>query len=622
MIVYTFEDNQVVAKTLSEQQKSFVCGEIAQKWLTWSANIEGMRKNRDSLVERTKPKICKKDDDDWHSKIELNRPYQYYSKLYGILYETFYDKIASYVKMPQELFNAVYHKALNIENKKELLVSINDMLEFGEVVASAEKRETFSKQVYPISEITNVDPANIVSIKEDSFVARVKTGEDIKFVRINPVNFAYDPLVWPGTKDFDECDKIVKQWLTKEQILNNKTYEITREELDQLIGNNYAPNQQSQDRDDKDVVRRYNQVEVLTYYGDFYIDGQYYNDYVAVTIAREKLVYFQPRNLYTPGIYYYPYHAMGNGARGTSPLFYILDLCLLEQKTLNTSVDFMELQKNKPCYAPVGFFEESTTKIEPGLHITYKPGMQDPTAIIPIEFNAQPLQLFEAATNQLTEEIAGIDNGKLSEKSEALTEAEIKRIATSENLIPNMIISGIMLNVISKYLTDCVALVTNQQPQETVIKTAWEYANEQLQMQNVIAALDKIAEADPTMVNMQNSAQKTFEAMGVNAGEYLNDGRTQQIIQNFSELSDAVLQQLVQIGQQLQVEENNLTKASKMMGQIQDDIYRSTLRESWKNMGTMPTEVPVPNGQGAMVVPVTAVTPETQVKNKTAVTAD
>jgi hypothetical protein len=72
----------------------------------------------------------------------------------------------------------------------------------------------------------------------------------------------------------------------------------------------------------------------------------------------------------------------------------------------------------------------------------------------------------------------------------------------------------------------------------------------------------------------------------------------------------------------LQVEQNNLTKASKMMGQIMDDEYRKVLRKSWEETGALPESVIVPNGQGVMEVPVTKVLPETQVKNKVSTTAD
>lgn len=618
MIVYNYENNSVVEKVLTDDHKTKIVGDISNKWIMWSEPIKRLQKDRQIMVDNIKPKKCGKDDKDWHSKIQLNRPYQYYSKLFGTLYETFYDKIPSYLKMGKENFDKVYPVALNENNKKELLVAVNDMLEYGEVVASAELKTVYEKRAFPISDIGTVDPASIVSVRPDSFVAKVETGREINFVRINPCNFAYDPLIVPGTKDFEDCDKIVKMWKTKQEILTNKSYEITQEELDSIIGTFESPNQESQDRNDTDVIYRYNQVEVLTYYGDFVIDGQYYNDYVAVVVAREKLVYFAPRNIYTPGIYYYPYHAIGNGARGVSPLYYILDLCELEQKTLNDSVDFLQLQKNPPCYAPAGFFEEEVTEMSPGKHITYRPGMQDPTAIIKIPFDAQPLMVYEAATAQLTEEIAGIDNGRLSEKSEALTQEEVRRIATNENLIPNMIISGIMLNIVSKYLTDCLGIVEGAEQETTLVKTAWEYANEQLQMQNVVAVLEKVASADPTMVNMQSAAQKVFESMGVNAAEYLNDGRAQSILSATGNLDDDVLQQLAEIGQELQVKKDNETKARKMMSQTQDNLYRKVLREA-AEAGAMPTSVVLPDGQGSIEVPVLPVTPSTLVENRDSV---
>lgn len=624
MIVYEYENNSVVERNLSEDEKSQVVNSINSKWTTWSSPIEKLRRNRNSVTSRAVPKTYNAEDKkDWHSKIELNRPYEYYSKLYGLLYETFYDKISSYIKMGVDRYKEVYNRAFSIENKKNLLVCLKDLLDSGEIVASAELKNTYKKSVLPIEQISMVDPANIVSIREKSFVVKEKTGEEISFVRINPMNFAYDPLVVPGTKAFDGCDKIVKQWKTKQEILTNKSFEITKAELDQIISDNQQPNEKTLgDSSDKDQTVRYNQIEVLTYYGDFSIDGRYYEDYVAVVIGRSKLVYFKPKGLYTPGIYYFPYHAIGSGSRGVSPLLYILDLCDAEEKIFNSSIDFMELQKNPPKYAPVGFFEEEVTKLSPGKNITYKPGMQDPTAIINMTFNAQPLQLFQEATKQLEKEIAGIDNGQLSEKSEALTEIEVKRIATSENLIPNMIISGILLHIISKYLKDCVQIIENQEFDESIIKTAWEFANEQLQMQNVIGLLKEIGAADPTMVKLQDSAVKVMQTMGVNPSEYLNTGREQQIIQNFAGLSDEVLQQLAIDGQKLQIMENNRKKAQKMMSNIQDSEYRSVLKKAWDETGMLPESVIVPNGQGIMEVPVEGVTPDTQVQNKVSTTAN
>ena len=627
MIVCDYELGEVKKRELTSDEKQSVCDFVVQRWNSWSKPLEALQDNTRVIRDRATPTICDikqpERKKDWHSNIKLNRMYEFYNKLYGILYETFYDKISSYLKLGKENHDKVYNQALDQENKKTLLVSIKDMLDTGEVVASSEYKTVYKKEVLPIEEIGNVDPASIVSVRENSFVVRQEVEKRLNFVRIDPCNFVYDPLVTPCTEDFYECDKIIKQWKTRREILSIKSYELDRQAFEEAFAQPSTPNLQEQDETTTYNVYRYNQIEVLTMFGTFYIGGKAYENYVAVVIGRAFLAYFAPKGIYTPDVYYFPFHARGNGARGVSPLFYIADLCKAEEDAYNDTRDAVKLQINPCRYAPTGFFEENNVKQEPGKIITYRLGMQDPNAIIKETIDAQPaIQSFQETTKQLEKEIAGIDNGQLSVKSEALTEEEVKRIAVSESLIPNMIISGIMLNIVSRYLKDCVEMVDGQEMDGTVVKTAWEYANEQLQMQNIVSLIEKVAQADPTMPKYQDTAARALQAMGVNPADYLNDGRTQQIIQNFAGLSDEVLQQLVQVGQQLQVEQNNIAKASKMMAQIQDDEYRKVLRKSWEEAGAMPQSVIVPNGDVTMEVPVTRVTPETQVKNKVSTTVD
>lgn len=627
MIICDYELGEVKKRNLTQEEKGNICSYIVTRWNSWSKPLRDVQDNTRVIRERATPSICSikqpEKKKDWHSDIKLNRMYEFYNKLYGILYETFYDKISSYLKLGKDNHDKVYNLALDQENKKTLLVSIKDMLDTGEVVASSEYKTVYKKEVAPIDQIMNVDPNSIVSVRENSFVYRKEVSKRLNFIRIDPCNFVYDPLITPCTDDFYECDKIIKQWKTRREILSNKSYELDKEQFEQQFAQETTPNAESQDENDTDCVYRYNQIEVLTMFGTFYIGGKAYENYVAVVVGRQFLVYFAPKGIYTPDVYYFPFHARGNGARGISPLFYIADLCQAEEDAYNRTCDAIKLQLNPTRYAPTGFFEENKVKQEPGKIITYRLGMQDPNAIIKEQIDAQPaIMTFQETTKQLEKEIAGIDNGQLSVKSEALTEEEVKRIAVSESLIPNMIISGIMLNIVSRYLKDCVEMMDGAEMDGNVVKTAWEYANEQLQMQNIVALMEKIGQADPTMPKIQDTAARALQAMGVNPDDYLNDGRTQQIIQNFAGLSDEVLQQLVQVGQQMQVQENNLNKASKLMAQLQDDEYRKQLRENWAETGALPESVIVPNGDTVMEVPVTRVTPDSQVKNKVSTTAD
>lgn len=627
MIICNYEQGEVKKRELTQDEKDGVCNYVVSRWTAWSKPLQGVQDNTRIIRERATPAICSikqpEKKKDWHSDIKLNRMYEFYNKLYGILYETFYDKISSYLKLGKDNHDKVYNLALDQENKKTLLVSIKDMLDTGEVVASSEYKTVYKKEVATIDHIMEVDPASIVSVRENSFVYRKEVSKRLNFIRIDPCNFVYDPLITPCTDDFYECDKIIKQWKTRREILSNRTYEIDRQAFMEQFAEQETPTAESQDEEDINSTYRYNQIEVLTMFGTFYIGGKAYENYVAVVIGRTFLAFFAPKGIYTPDVYYFPFHARGNGARGISPLFYIADLCKAEEDAYNRSRDAVELMINPTRYAPTGFFEENKVKQEPGKIITYRLGMQDPNAIIKEQIDAQPaIQNFQETTKQLEKEIAGIDNGQLSVKSEALTEEEVKRIAVSESLIPNMIISGIMLNIVSRYLKDCVQMMDNEEIDGNIVKTAWEYANEQLQMQNIVALIEKAAQADPSMPKYQDTAARALQAMGVNPADYLNDGRTQQIINNFAGLSDEVLQQLVQVGQQMQVQQNNLAKASKLMAQLQDDEYRKQLRENWAKLGILPPSVIVPNGDTVMEVPVTRVTPDSQVKNKVSTTAD
>lgn len=627
MIICDYEQSEVKKRELTQAEKDNICNYVVARWTAWAKPLQGVQDNTRVIRDRATPAICNmtqpEKKKDWHSNIKLNRMYEFYNKLYGILYETFYDKISSYLKLGKDNHDKVYNLALDQENKKTLLVSIKDMLDTGEVVASSEYKTVYKKEVATIDHIGEVDPNSIVSIRENSFVYRKEVSKRLNFIRIDPCNFVYDPLITPCTDDFYECDKIIKQWKTRREILSNKTYEIDRQAFMEQFAEQETPNAESQDENDTNSTYRYNQIEVLTMFGTFYIGGKAYENYVAVVIGRTFLAFFAPKGIYTPDVYYFPFHARGNGARGISPLFYIADLCQAEEDSYNRSRDAVELLINPTRYAPTGFFEEQKVKQEPGKIITYRLGMQDPNAIIKEQIDAQPaIQNFQETTKQLEKEIAGIDNGQLSVKSEALTEEEVKRIAISESLIPNMIISGIMLNIISRYLKDCVQMVDNEEIDGNIVKTAWEYANEQLQMQNIVALIEKAAQADPSMPKYQDTAARALQAMGVNPADYLNDGRTQQIIKNFGGLSDEVLKQLVLVGQEMQVQENNLHKASKLMAQLQDDEYRKQLRENWAETGILPPTVIVPNGDTTMEVPVTRVTPESQVKNKVSTTAD
>jgi hypothetical protein len=254
MIICNYEQGEVKKRELTQDEKDGVCNYVVSRWTAWSKPLQGVQDNTRIIRERATPAICSikqpEKKKDWHSDIKLNRMYEFYNKLYGILYETFYDKISSYLKLGKDNHDKVYNLALDQENKKTLLVSIKDMLDTGEVVASSEYKTVYRKEVATIDHIMEVDPASIVSVRENSFVYRKEVSKRLNFIRIDPCNFVYDPLITPCTDDFYECDKIIKQWKTRREILSNKSYEIDRQAFMEQFAEQETPTAESQDEND------------------------------------------------------------------------------------------------------------------------------------------------------------------------------------------------------------------------------------------------------------------------------------------------------------------------------------------------------------------------------------
>jgi hypothetical protein len=624
MIINYIENNQVVDKELSVEEKETVCNKITQMFNNWTGeSFNTFLDNKATVDKEISPKKCKdkkdrKDEDSWKSDLKLNRLSMISEKFYSFLREQFFDQIGGYIKLPEDVNDVIYPKAFTIQNKKELNVCLKDFISYGEIVASAAL--TFESSIEQVSfgEITETD--EIISVHRDFMKVRRQDKESpkIDFIRISPENFCYDRNYIPGTADFESCGKIVKTWKTSAQILRNKAYDITKEQLDELCSNSENINTiETSESEYKLNVIRGNQIEVLNYYGDLWIDGKLYEDYIAVVIGRKHLAYIAPCTLKTPRIYYYPNSLHPDYRRGISPMYNIIDLCGSEEKALNDLNDFVELKKNPPSYVPVNFFEEEVTKLSPGKHITYKVGMQDPNAIIKEQFDAQVVEQYREITDNLIRTTSMFNKESLTTDVNK-TATEISRVAVSDDIYCNRIITDILVNIIMPYINDCCRCFNIETGD--YVKTSFELSNEMGNMNNIMSLLDKIGGADPTMVNIQKSATNAFKILGIDPAKYLNDGKSAQILATFGSLPDEVLQKLTEFAQQAQVEYNNETKARKMMGQLQDNKYREALRDG-ANAGIMPESVVLPDGQGAIEMPVLPVTPETQVRNTPGVSA-
>ena len=86
MIVCDYELGEVKKRELSSDEKQNVCDYVVSRWNAWSKPLGLLQDNTKVIRERATPSICDKSakKEDWHSKIQLNRMYEFYNKLYGI----------------------------------------------------------------------------------------------------------------------------------------------------------------------------------------------------------------------------------------------------------------------------------------------------------------------------------------------------------------------------------------------------------------------------------------------------------------------------------------------------------------------------------------------------------
>ena len=595
-----------------ELDNSAVAQWVSSRWVNWSKNFNS------ALVDQYRLSLIPTAEDvkevkDWHSKISLNKPFSYYNKIYSIISNTIRNELTKYISVTDEFRNVLSDDIFTLQNKMEMLLSASDYIITGDAIGSAFIEYKKEIKTVPIAELTGQE--NIIGVFDNNAKIEVEdeNSPSFNYLRILPENFACDPLYYPNSKEWEKCGKVIKTWETKSSLLANKSYDLNADQLEQILPPQYNNLSGIDEKTSSQTIKRSNQVEVLTYFGDLEINGELYRDYCVVVVGRTVPVYFKPISKSTPKVFYSKY---GPDKRGVSPIAPLISIFNLEDKLINDTINQYELVKNPPVYAPTNFFEKEKTEIYPGAHITYRLGNQDPTAIIPVKVGLPDTSLFQVVNDKLEDEATGFAlqmNNSTSTVEKSAT--EIVQNVITDSVIINRIIDEFVLFICMKFV-ESVFNIVGIDTKQIKLKTSVEIAEEESKAMALTQILQTAAQADPAMINLRESANHVLSSYGFDPNKFLNDDKGTTILNATNGIDDDVLQQALQIAQQLQVEKNNIEKAQKMMGNVEDNIYRSTLKKMWDETGQLPAEVTVPNGQGTMQVPVVPVTPETQTENK------
>ena len=136
-----------------------------------------------------------------------------------------------------------------------------------------------------------------------------------------------------------------------------------------------------------DDVLKENRIEVLSYWGNYTLDdGTVLRNWSIVVIGRKYLAAFEHNRFIVNPLVNMAVFRDYESKRGIPEIWSIYDIAKEQENKVNLQNDAQALNLNPPAYAPQGFFVKNEIKLAPGKQIEYKPGIDEPSALIKMQF--------------------------------------------------------------------------------------------------------------------------------------------------------------------------------------------------------------------------------------------
>lgn len=473
MFEYIVDKDKEIQK-LSQEQESNVVSNISQNFQEWD-DIRQDQKDRYNLLKPEMYLQLETKEDTWKSKKRMNKIYSLFQTRQAFLWENIFSNIDKMFSVegatPESEQYAKYQKAMLVDafDKMELNKHIDKAVEYLDTVGemclftcwkSRTKQEREKQTV--INQITGLPETQTVVVDKEIYNgAYVDT--------INPLNLVFDPSVNPDiTDEWDSCGKIIKTFQTYDAISKNKAYKLNKSQLleikDKLTPNANKNNEEVNDDVDKiDDVIDDDKIEVLEYWGDFYVDGQLLKNWSIAVIGRQFLARFIANPFIINPIINVATLRNPDNYRGIQTLYSIYDLAKTQEDDINETKDVQQLNKNPARFAPDNFFKEDEIEISPGKVIKYKQGIDDPNAIIPI---VVPLMDANTQINYLDSTISNVSgifpNMQGNDETGSTTATEIKVKVQGQTTRLQKDIDTIKQNGIVKMVENVADLIANE----------------------------------------------------------------------------------------------------------------------------------------------------------------
>ena len=484
-------EKEIDKRKLSDEQAEKVANDIGGLWESW----DDARKKQKSIAEKLRPEIYldekkddRKEDEAWKSDVRLNKIYSLSQTQQAFIWDNIYSNVEKLFdvegKDEQSDANAKAQKS-NLVNifyqigiQRKLDRAIEYLLTVGEFCLFVGWKTKYKQIRRKMSLAESLAEKGISALFTGQsygvFNQEVYNGASVE--AIDPINLVFDPKVSPeDIEKWDACGKIIKEWQTYDAIASNKLFNLTKKQLSDIktMLDSKSTDEDDTETDKTDDVIQENRIEVLQYWGNYTLDdGTVLRNWTITVIGRKYLALFESNRWIINPIVNMAIFRDVTSKRGIPEIWSIYDLAKEQERKVNLQNDAQALNLNPPAYAPEGFFKDKTIKVSPGKQIEYKLGLEDPTAIIKMQFplisNENIIQYYDSTISS----VSGIfPNMQGQDEANDVTATEIKVKVQGQTTRLAKTLDSIKQNGIVPMVTKVAELDANMKFEDETIYT-------------------------------------------------------------------------------------------------------------------------------------------------------
>lgn len=389
------------SKELNDEQKKQLAAKIAANYDDWDDDRnEQIDTAREIMREVYLKQPHKKDKNPklaWKSDVKLNQLYNIKRARKSVMYREMWSNASQMFDVrgtnEQTEKTAKMQKAAIVDSLEKMGIgkqydnAIDNWFDIGEMIFKTDwiqkrkvvKRQRKDKGFVLLNLIKRAMGAGEEAVELTDI--EIPYYENARVESISPLMFVFDAAKYK-IKDKDSWDsiiKIYKRFDSIDNIKNNKLYNLTDEQYQELKNSG-----QDKTEDTKELVDIRDQDEyageyaVLFAHGDFKLNGKIYKNYIAEVLAGKYLIRFEENPMYINPFVICATDIDPKTKRGISPLKAVIDMTAEAERLTNVASDVQKLTANPPAFANEDLFDEDNTEkdgtiiYQPGKIIKYK----------------------------------------------------------------------------------------------------------------------------------------------------------------------------------------------------------------------------------------------------------